>query len=220
VGRVTKSAAPRPASARATKLATRKSRAIQAEAPVGRTPRLARAGASAKRMRSRPAHAAATTRPARCAVLTVSDTRKRANDPGGDSVQSRIERAGHRVVLRAWSRDDVRSIRAAARAALADSRIDALVVTGGTGPAPRDVTPEALAPLIARAFAGFGELFRALSYAEIGSAAWLSRAGAGVARGRLVFWLPGSPPGARLALDLLILPELGHALRLLGRIPH
>ena len=113
----------------------------------------------------------------------------------------------------------MRSIRATARAALADRSVDALIVTGGTGPAPRDVTPDALEPLIDRPFAGFGELFRALSYAEVGSAAWLSRAGAGVVGNRLVFWLPGSPAGTRLALDELILPELGHALRLLGRTP-
>ncbi len=168
---------------------------------------------------ARPAHAAAARAPVGCAVLTVSDTRGRGNDPGGDAIERRILGVGHRVVLRAWSRDDVRPIRAAARPALANAATDALIVTGGTGPAPRDVTPEALAPLITRAFAGFGELFRALSHAEIGSAAWLSRAGAGVAGNQLVFWLPGSPAGTRLALDELILPELGHALRLLGRTP-
>src|SRR5439155_519545 len=94
--------------------------------------------------------------------------------------------------------DDVRAIGAAPRAALAHRRVDALIATGGTGMAPRDVTPEALAPLCERPFPGFGELFRMISRADIGSAAWLSRAGAGVARGKLVFWLPGSPAGARL----------------------
>ena len=172
-----------------------------------------------KRGTPRPAHAAAARAPVRCAVLTVSDTRGRGSDPGGDAIEERIQSAGHRVVLRAWSLDSVRSIRATARAALADPRTDALIVTGGTGPAPRDVTPDALESLIDRPFAGFGELFRALSYAEVGSAAWLSRAGAGVVGNRLVFWLPGSPAGTRLALDQLILPELGHALRLLGRTP-
>ena len=108
--------------------------------------------------------------------------------------------------------------RAAARAALAAAAVDAVIVTGGTGMAPRDVTPEALEPLVDRLFPGFGEAFRARSTEHVGSAAWMSRAGAGVAAGRLLFWLPGSPRGALLALRELILPELGHALRLLGRL--
>jgi molybdopterin adenylyltransferase len=130
-----------------------------------------------------------------------------------------LERAGHRVVRRAWARDEIRAIRVAARAALADRRVDVVIATGGTGMAARDVTPEALAPLATRPFEGFGERFRALSAAEVGSAAWMSRAGAAVARGRLLFWLPGSPKASQLALRALILPELGHALRLLDRIP-
>lgn len=167
----------------------------------------------------RHAHATPAPRPVGCAVLTVSDTRSRRNDPGGDRLVRLIERAGNRVAWRSWAADDVRAIRAAARAALAHRRVDALIATGGTGMAPRDVTPEALAPLCERPFPGFGELFRMISRADIGSAAWLSRAGAGVARGKLVFWLPGSPAGASLAMRELLLPELGHALRLLGRIP-
>ncbi len=194
-------------------------RVTKAVARRGKTARTTGAPKSASRAGARPAHAAAARTPVGCAVLTVSDTRGRGNDPGGDSIEARIESAGHRVLLRAWSPDSVRSIRVAARAALAMRGVDALIVTGGTGPAPRDVTPEALAPLIDRPFAGFGELFRARSYAEVGSAAWLSRAGAGVVGNRLVFWLPGSPAGTRLALEELILPELGHALRLLGRTP-
>ena len=166
----------------------------------------------------RPAHAAAATRPIACAVITVSDTRGRSDDPGGDGLARAIEGAGHRAARRAWVRDEVRAIRAAVRAALGAAAIDAVIVTGGTGIAPRDVTPEALAPLCDRTLAGFGEAFGALSRAQVGSAAWLSRAGAGVARGRLLFWLPGSPRGALLALRELILPELGHALRLLGRL--
>jgi len=152
-------------------------------------------------------------------VLTVSDTRSGDNDPGGDGLARALERAGHLIVRRSWARDDVRAIRAAARAALADPRVDVLIATGGTGMAARDVTPEALAPFAARPFEGFGERFRALSAAEVGSAAWLSRAGAAVARGRLLFWLPGSPRAVQLALRALILPELGHALRLLERSP-
>lgn len=151
------------------------------------------------------------------ALVTVSDTRNAENDPGGDRMQRVLESAGHRMVRRDWVPDRIQPIRAIARAALGDRRVEVVLVTGGTGVAPRDVTPEALVPLVQRLLPGFGELFRMLSHAEVGSAAWLSRAGAGVARGRLLFWLPGSPGGAELATRKLILPELGHALRLLGR---
>jgi molybdenum cofactor biosynthesis protein B len=88
--------------------------------------------------------------------------------------------------------------------------VRALIVTGGTGVAPRDVTPDSVEPLLERSVPGFGELFRALSFQEIGSAALLSRALAGLARGRVVFVLPGSRGAVRLALERLILPELGH----------
>ncbi len=167
----------------------------------------------------RPAHAAAALGPAGCAVLTVSDTRTQRDDPGGDAIAQQLVRAGHHVVRRAWARDDVRAIRVAARRALADPGVDAVIATGGTGMAPRDVTPEALEPLLDRRFPGFGECFRMLSWEQVGSAAWLSRAGAGTARGKPMFWLPGSPAGAALALRVLILPELGHVLRLLERPP-
>ena len=175
-------------------------------------------GAAAPVPARRHAHARPAPAPVGCAVLTVSDTRSARRDPGGDGIARLIERAGHRVVRRAWTPDDVGAIRAAARAALADRRVDAVIATGGTGMAPRDVTPEALAPLAGRLFPGFGERFRAISQRDVGSAAWLSRAGAGAARGKLLFWLPGSPAGANLAVRELILPGLGHALRLLGRI--
>jgi molybdopterin adenylyltransferase len=107
-------------------------------------------------------------------------------------------------------KDDVAAIRGASERALASAECAALILTGGTGLAPRDVTPEALAPLLERPLPGFGELFRQLSFAEIGAAAMLSRALGGVARGKPVFALPGSRAALRLALERLILPELGH----------
>lgn len=165
--------------------------------------------------RRRPAHAA--PRRVGCAVVTVSDTRGPADDRSGATLQRRIEAGGHAVVARAWARDDVAAIRRAVRAALARPDVDAVLLTGGTGPAPRDVTPEALAPLVERWLPGFGERFRALSEREVGSAAWLSRAAAGLARGRLVVMLPGSPAAVRLAADRLLVPELAHVARLLGR---
>jgi molybdenum cofactor biosynthesis protein B len=144
------------------------------------------------------------------AVVTVSDTRTPATDSGGDLVAGALEAAGHPVVAREIVRDDPAEIAAALRRALGRDAVRAIVLTGGTGVAPRDVTPETVEPLLERTIPGFGELFRFLSYAEIGSAALLSRALAGLAEGRVVFVLPGSRGALRLALEKLILPELGH----------
>ena len=144
-----------------------------------------------------------------CAVITVSDTRSLETDAGGDLLVRLIESAGHRVVFREIVADDAADIRAAALRALAgDCR--AVLLTGGTGIAPRDVTPEALRPLLDRELPGFGELFRVLSYQEIGAAALLSRALAGLRGGKLLFALPGSRGAIRTALEKLVLPELGH----------
>jgi molybdenum cofactor biosynthesis protein B len=140
----------------------------------------------------------------------VSDTRTLETDSGGALVAELLAGAGHPVVSRAVVRDDAEEIRAAALAALGRHDVRALIVTGGTGAAPRDVTPEAIGPLLERTLPGFGELFRMLSYDEIGSAALLSRALAGLRGGRAVFVLPGSRSALRLALEKLILPELGH----------
>lgn len=145
-----------------------------------------------------------------CAVLTVSDTRTPETDSGGALVAELLAGAGHLVVSRAIVRDESDAIRAAALEALTQREVRALVVTGGTGVAPRDVTPEAVEPLLERTLPGFGELFRMLSWQEIGSAALLSRATAGLRSGRVVFVLPGSRGALRLALEKLILPELGH----------
>jgi molybdenum cofactor biosynthesis protein B len=144
------------------------------------------------------------------AILTVSDTRTLETDTGGALAAELLGGAGHTIVSRAIVRDEPEAIRAAALAALAEPGVRALVVTGGTGVAPRDVTPDALEPLFERAIPGFGELFRMLSWEEIGSAALLSRAVAGLRGGRVVFVLPGSRGAVRLALEKLILPELGH----------
>lgn len=144
----------------------------------------------------------------------MSDTRGPGDDGGGDAVQRALETAGHRVVLRAYSTDDAARIRAEAERLLGEA--EAVVVTGGTGVAPRDVTPEALAPLVDKHLPGFGEAFRRASEQEVGSVAWLSRAGCGVARGRVLAWLPGSPSGAALGAAMLA-TELGHLVSLAGR---
>jgi len=143
-------------------------------------------------------------------VITVSDTRTRETDTGGALAVELLEAAGHRVVDRALVRDDVDAIQKAVDAAVMRDDVHVVVLTGGTGIAARDVTPEALETLLDRTLPGFGELFRALSYQEIGSAAMLSRAVAGIARGRVVAALPGSRAAIRLALERLLLPELPH----------
>lgn len=178
--------------------------------------------ASSRSRRPKPdrphAHARRAARPIASAVITVSDTRGPRDDGSGDRIQRLFEAAGHRVISRAWVRDEIAGIRRAARDALRDQEVDVLVVTGGTGVAPRDRTPEALGPLIDRPLAGFGERFRALSEEQVGSAAWLSRADAGIARGRLLVMLPGSTRAVELALTRLLLPELSHVMRLIGRL--
>ena len=181
--------------------------------------RVTRASAALRRTRSGE-HASdqRAARPVGVAVVTVSDTRRGEHDTSGALVEQLLAHAGHVVTHRAWVRDDVRAIRAALRRSLAKRDTDAVVLTGGTGVAPRDVTPEAVEPLLERSLPGFGERFRAVSWATVGPAAWLSRAGAGVARGRLVVYLPGSSGAVRDALEQLLIPELVHAVRLLGRL--
>jgi molybdenum cofactor biosynthesis protein B len=143
-------------------------------------------------------------------VITVSDTRTIGDDTGGALLAELLEAAGHKVVERCIVRDEVDAIRAAIDAAVMRDDVHAVLLTGGTGIAVRDVTPEALEPILDRVIPGFGELFRMLSYQEIGSAALLSRAIAGTARGRVVAALPGSRAAIRLAVEKLLLPELPH----------
>jgi molybdenum cofactor biosynthesis protein B len=158
------------------------------------------------------AHRAQAPRTLGCAVITVSDTRTPESDTGGALLAERVAAAGHGVTARELVRDDVEEIRAAVRRALAREDTRAVLLTGGTGVAPRDVTPEAVRPLFERELPGFGELFRMLSFAEIGPAALLSRACAGLCAGKAIFALPGSRAAIALALDRLVLPELGHVL--------
>ena len=144
------------------------------------------------------------------AVITVSDTRTLETDKGGALVAELLEAAGHSVASREIVKDEPDAIRRAAEAALGAHGVRAVVLTGGTGVAPRDVTPESVEPLLERVIPGFGELFRMLSYEDIGSAALLSRALAGLAQGRVLFVIPGSSGAVRLAMEKLIVPELGH----------
>lgn len=144
------------------------------------------------------------------AVVTVSDTRTLETDTGGAQIIECLEAAGHKVVSREIVKDEMLEISGALRRQLAVEQARVIIFTGGTGLSPRDVTPEALMPLLDRSVPGFGELFRMLSYAEIGSAAMMSRAIAGFSAGRVVFAVPGSRAAVKLAMDKLILPEMGH----------
>lgn len=142
-------------------------------------------------------------------VLVVSSSRTEATDTSGPTIAERLAAAGHTAASRRIVDDDVEAIRAAVRA-LAASDVPAVILTGGTGITGRDVTPEAVSPLFTLRLDGFGEQFRALSWAEIGAAAMLSRATAGLVGRTVVFAIPGSRAACRLAVDALIGPELAH----------
>ena len=148
--------------------------------------------------------------PVSIAVLTVSDTRTAADDRSGDTLAARVAAAGHTVAARGIVRDDAVLIEERLRAWIADPAIDAVITTGGTGITGRDVTPEAFDRVVEKRIEGFGELFRMLSYADIGPAAMMSRACAGLARGKVVIALPGSEGAVRLAMTRLVVPELRH----------
>ena len=159
-------------------------------------------------------HRAKSPQIVRCFVLTVSDTRTLETDEGGALIVSLLESAGHIVINRQLVKDCAKAIESATRAAIYHrDEPEAIIVTGGSGIGPRDVTPESVCPRVIKEMPGFGEEFRRLSWAEIGAAAMLSRAFAGVIGRTLVFVLPGSPNAVRLAMEKLIVPELGHLVR-------
>ena len=149
-------------------------------------------------------------------LVTCSDTRDLAHDESGGVMRALAEGAGHTIVGQAVIRDEAESIRAEIEKALGlGARM--VAISGGTGLARRDVTVETVTAMFEKKLEGFGELFRMLSYRQIGAAAMLSRAVAGTVRGAIVFALPGSPGAVELAFEELILPELGHLVRELSR---
>ena len=150
----------------------------------------------------------AVFKPLNIAVLTVSDTRGEAEDKSGRRLVDALTAAGHACAEKAIVRDDVYAIRAAVSRWIADPEVDAVLSTGGTGITGRDGTPEAVAPLLDKVIDGFGEMFRVLSYDEIGTSTLQSRALAGVANATFVFVLPGSSGACRLAWDKLIVHQL------------
>jgi molybdenum cofactor biosynthesis protein B len=148
-------------------------------------------------------------------VVTISDTRTEATDTSGAAIVELLTAAGHEVTRRKLVRDDPAAVRNTVMSAR--TAADVVITTGGTGITARDSTYETIASLLDRRLDGFGELFRMLSYADIGAAAMLSRATAGTMGTTAVFALPGSENAVRLAMTKLILPEIGHVVRELRR---
>ena len=145
-----------------------------------------------------------------CAVITVSDTRDETTDRSGQIMRETLVEAGHKLILYRIVRDEPAEIEAVLVDCKADAAIQAIIFNGGTGIAQRDTTFDVLSRVIEKELPGFGELFRMLSWDEIGPAAMLSRATAGVYAGRLIFSTPGSSNAVRLAMTRLIVPEIGH----------
>lgn len=152
----------------------------------------------------------------RVALVTVSDSRRAATDVSGPLMRRLVEESGHQVILQTLIPNDPERIRALLQDAQA-LPAQCLVYSGGTGLGCRDMTLDTVRPYYEKELEGFGELFRMLSYQEIGPAAILSRAAAGAYQGRLIVCLPGSPAAVRLAMERLLLPELRHIIRELGR---
>ena len=148
-----------------------------------------------------------------CYVVTVSDTRTEATDTGGRAIVELLTAAGHKIAGRTIVKDDADEVRDTIERQLANPDVQVIIPTGGTGITSRDTTFEAVTGLLWKKLDGFGELFRMLSYEQIGAAAMLSRAVAGTVAGRVVVALPGSEAAVRLALDKLLIPELGHLVR-------
>jgi len=149
------------------------------------------------------------------AVITVSTSRTLAADKSGDIIQQLLEENGHRVAVRKLVPDSRTVLRANLRELARDKEIHAIITTGGTGLTPTDVTIEAVQGLLDKELPGFNSLFMFLSYPEVKSAAMLSRALAGVIKGKAIFCIPGSPRACKLAMESLILPEMGHILTML-----
>lgn len=145
-----------------------------------------------------------------CAVITASDTRNEETDTSGQKIKDLLVERQHVVLSYQILKDEPAQMSAAVRTLLERSDIDAIIINGGTGIAPRDTTFEAIQGLLEKEISGFGELFRMLSYQDIGSAAMMTRATAGVAKGKIIISLPGSTGAVELGMTKLVLPELGH----------
>jgi molybdenum cofactor biosynthesis protein B len=148
-----------------------------------------------------------------CMVITCSDTRTIETDRSGSRIMQMLKDAGHAVVGYHLVKDEPAKIKAQIKAAVADKQVQAIIINGGTGISKRDSTFEAVDGMLEKRLVGFGEVFRYLTYQEIGSPAIMSRATAGIIKGRVLFSTPGSENAVRLAMEKLILPELGHLVK-------
>ena len=162
-------------------------------------------------------HKAQAPRRVQCFILTVSDTRTEGNDSSGRAIADLLTAAGHDVTGRALVKDEPGDVVREVMAQLAHPGVEVIITTGGTGLTSRDSTYEAIHGLLDKRLDGFGELFRALSYDDIGPAAMLSRAVAGTAQGKFVAALPGSEGAVRLAMTRLLIPELPHIVQQLRK---
>ena len=162
-------------------------------------------------------HRTTAPRSVGCWVLTVSDTKTTETDTSGQLIRKLVTDAGHQVVGSSIVRDEPKDVQRVIREACANDEVRAVLVTGGTGVTSRDSTYEAIEAMLDKRLPGFGELFRMLSYQEIGAAAMMSRAQLGVHARRIVVSLPGSPNACRLALEKLVIPELSHLIREVSR---
>lgn len=162
-----------------------------------------------------PQHQSQQTSHVACAVLTISDTRTHHSDTGGQHILAALRASGHEIYAYEILRDEPARIEKRLRELCDDESCRAVLLSGGTGIAPRDQTYEAVAAVLQKSLDGFGEILRTLSYEQVGSAAMLSRAVAGVCNGTAVFAMPGSPKAIELAMSKLILPELPHIAHLL-----
>ena len=153
----------------------------------------------------------------RCFIVTVSDTRTDATDTSGRAIAELLTAAGHVVAGRAIVKDDADLVRRTLERQLANADVQAIITTGGTGITSRDSTYEVVSGLLQKRLDGFGELFRMLSFEQIGPAAMMSRACAGLVAGHIVVSLPGSEGAVRLAMERLLIPELGHLIQQASR---
>ncbi|MBN2318780.1 MAG: MogA/MoaB family molybdenum cofactor biosynthesis protein [Acidobacteria bacterium] len=160
-------------------------------------------------------HKSRSNFPAKVAVVTLSNSRSLDTDTSGDVIQELLEKNGHRVPARKVLPDNLKILQTTLRGLLRNKNVQAIITTGGTGLAVTDVTIEAVRPMLDKELPGFNSLFMLLSYPQVKSAAMMSRALAGTIKGKVIFCLPGSPRACKLALESLILPELGHILMLL-----
>jgi len=148
-----------------------------------------------------------------CAVLTISDSRTEQDDESGKLIKQRLSDNGHRVMSYSILKNEADSIKKKLYELLRQEELQVIITSGGTGVSHRDITVETISPILEKKLDGFGELFRFLSYQEISTTSIMSRAIAGVTGGKIILCLPGSPEAAKLAMDKVILPEIGHLVR-------